>query len=153
MKPLKSTMYCHFCKRHFQCFYNKQIKYNNYKYYICPELHDELMKLPEKMMLIYHITINLNYDMKNVIFSYICAIPTIAPCIITRQKIVNERNKYLNYNFNTLTIKQLKALMIQRKLKVVNNQRKTHYINELTQDVLTKAHLWKYDDIGIYQIL
>jgi hypothetical protein len=147
MKQLKATVPCYFCKRYFTCYYSNELCYqgyvDKYRYYVCHDLHEDLIGLPEKMTLIHHITINLNEDMKNVIFSYFCDIISIPSCIISKNKIIINRNNYIDYDYTSLTIKQLKELMIQRNLPVIKNKLKKYYLEQINYDVITKKFEWQ----------
>lgn len=154
MTQLKATVPCYFCKRYYTCYYSNELYYqghvDKYRYYVCHDLHEELIKLPDKYILVYYLTINLNEDMKNVIFSYLCDIISIPSCIISKQKMIIDRNNYINYDYTSLNINQLIELMIQRKLPVIKNKLKKYYLEQIKHDVITKKFAWGRDDIGLY---
>lgn len=143
MNQLKATVPCYFCERYFTCYYSNELCYqgyvDKYRYYVCHELHEELNKLHDKYIIIYYyLTINLNDDMKNVIFSYLCDIISVPSYIISKNKMIVERNNYINYDYTLLTVKQLKELMIQQNLPVIKNKLKKYYLEQLNYDVITK---------------
>ena len=68
------------------------------------------------------------------------------PCVLSKEKLIEKRNQYLNVNFNTLTLKQLQQLTVERlPHKYKKSRQKSYFINLLNNDKNVKMREWKCD--------
>ena len=144
---LETEYPCHFCERYRRCYYNDHLLYNDYHYYICDETHRQIVitqKIYKSITLYHYLLNNLCEDIKHIILKLMYTDHFI-DCIKSKEMINNERNRYINYNFRSLTIKEMKELMIQRNISFSGCKLRSHYINALQMDIHHKQWIWHRD--------
>ncbi len=150
MKQLKSHVRCYFCQRASECYYSNDLCYkgfvDSYRYYICKDSYQDLVSFPNKMLLLNYLKQDLCFDVLSVIYANF---KDISRCIkIVENEKIN-RHLYLNTDLTKLTINQLKELMTRNNMYIVSNQRKVCYVRQIRNDMMSKHHVWKNDEIGL----
>jgi hypothetical protein len=144
MEQLETEYPCDYCGRHARCFRQIEVRpryslrVNNKL--ICPEAYQYI----HHYVLIKNALSSLVDDVRFEImkkYNYLKQ-----PCVLSKEKLIEKRNQYLNVNFNTLTLKQLQQLTVERlPHKYKKSRQKSYFNNLLNNDKNVKMHEWKYD--------
>ena len=146
MDRLETDIFCFFCKTPCRAYYHDQLTYpqglDHYRYYLCEDAYQDVSK-PRSIILIYHlIQTQLCSDLKPMILIMMC--DHVISCIEKQKKAENDRDDYLNYDFENLSLKQLQQLTIKRKLVAYKCRTRNDYINVLRNDVQWKSYEWRW---------
>jgi len=140
---LETEYPCDLCGRHARCYRgetNRENTDNTKISFICPEAY---RGSPPHMTLIKYFLQSLCYDVRREIMIYYYQLNP--PCLESKLKIIKKREAYLDYDFSSLTVKQLKVLIDTYcpEYKYTTATRKSALQDMLKMKKLLKQREWK----------